>query len=540
MAGEPPPASGPPSGFSTGFWKEFSLRHSRPAVYVAVLAAYGAFALVLFATASSPDHVWVRWLALGLLTAAVNVTAAVHAARRAPGAKDRAAIRRLLGEAGPFRHDRWYRAEVLRSMGAPAMAVLFLTPLYFVPGLTGVSPDVEQLIVGALMWLQAVTSAAAAAAAGGWVAQRRSPRRPRSPAVAAFLLATVLARSPLTFVAGLFAASFFWDHLDKSLHAYYLARAFLTADILACLLAWFALVRAGTNRFSEALLAPESEPELKDLAREDPESLGLDVSFWALFRWKLFRDPLFRAERRGFWTWRRLVILWGGFATAQVAGVLLFWGNWGLSHMVVSGRAGHLVLDIVQHLPLLAAATLVAVSMATDRQTGALESMIITPVAPLRLAASRLAGKCSHPILALIGLTAPMYFFQEWVSQQGGWRMRIDLAIVATGYFGMTACVVSVLAVSACGAVGLYFAARWRSLVLTLPVTYGFLIAFSFALNALIRWFWTSLYDGWREEVSFDPMPAMVISGLAVLAYGVLLRIFLVAAARQLAIRGNE
>jgi hypothetical protein len=515
MDNEAPAEPGAPPNFSTGFWKEFSLRHSRPAVYVAVLAAYGVFTLVLFATASShSDEVWARWLALGILSAAITVAAAVHGARRAPGPKERAAVRRLLSVAEPTGRQRvlsrWYRAEVLRSMGAPALALALLAPLYLAPGLTGVDADPVELAVGVLLWLQTAASAAAVA---------------------------VLGRSPLTVVAGAFLAAVYWGFSGKVLPACASAGAFLLADLPGCFYAWHLLVEGGTGRLSDALILTEKDPELRDLAREDPASLGLDVSFWALFRWKLFRDPLFRAERRGFWTARRLVILWSSFAAVEAARELCLL----LTSLGTSSGASILItatVSVIQGLPTLIVAAVVAATLATDRQTGMLDSLLITPAAPLRLAASRLAGKCIHPILALMVLAVPAYFLHAWVLQKLKW-ITMEGPLWVDVCYDVIWAVRRVLCISACGAVGLYFAARWRSLAAALPVTWGFLVAFVMAFSSLAQWFWSSLYDWWGKG-PFDPMPGLVLAGLNTLAYGVLLRIFLVAAARQLAIRHNE
>ncbi len=533
------------AGFSTGFWKEFRLRHGRPGAYVAVVAAYALYALVLLATADSPRDVWQRWLALGVLTASANVAAAIHGASRAPGRKKRDTLRDLVREASPARRERllqgWFRDEAHRALVAPAVALALLAPLYLAPGLVGPELNPSWLTIGALMWVQAAASTAVAVAAGAWAAQTGSLERPGVLRIAARALLAVGARLPLSAVFGLLLTVGYWGGLDDRVPGAIVAGAFLAGDVLPCLLAWLLLVRGGAGRLGEALHWREKNPELKDLAREEPESLGLDVSFWALWRWKLFRDPLFRAERRGFWTWRRLAVLWGGFLVAACLPIPVQIYGWRMANWGLPEIAFDLAVTSLYVLPFLAIATIVAATLATDRQSGVSESLAITPVAPLRLAASRLAGKCAHPALVLCALIVPTRVFWWWYGAHvgGAGSSESGASMLVHGCSGALALLNRTMIVAMYGAVGLYCAARWRSVVWALISSYGFLVGLTFATSFLIRWYWFLSVRHWSEH-SFAIISGMLIDVLYLLLYAILFRFFLMAAARRLAVLSDD
>jgi hypothetical protein len=128
---------------------------------------------------------------------------------------------------------------------------------------------------------------------------------------------------------------------------------------------------------------------------DDPAGMGLDVSFWTLLRWKFWRDPLYKAERRSFWNpWRRLAI-WALGAGSSVTTCYLFMPGWGVMWYEVRWLRSFVLISLVAAAPMIVLAPLVVTAGFCGRkQADAAENLIITPIAPLRLVAARLLGRC--------------------------------------------------------------------------------------------------------------------------------------------------
>jgi hypothetical protein len=321
-----------------------------------------------------------------------------------------------------------------------------------------------------------------------------------------------------------------------------LIAALLGVDAAGCLLACLVFDRTGPGLLGAALARREDDVRPGNLADLEPESLGLDVSFWSLFRWRLSRDPLVRAERRAFWTWPRLVALWLGLAAAEAGLRVLLQTNilwtymWAYMQHPAIIEYLVVVLTFVFMLPYWFIPVMVAGSLASQRRSGVLESMAATPAAPLRLAAAQLVGKLGHFFLAMTVLNFAREFLWLLLSETG--RYSSHNSFLWTPLGGLVTAQIPLVFIAVCGTVALCFAARFRSLFAALALSYGILLPMFIGCNVVYDWLHRAagLYEN-----SWNARLASILSiVLLLLAYGAVLRVFLMAAARRLALPPDD
>jgi hypothetical protein len=535
---------GPAPDFSTSFWKEFRLRYPRPAVYIPVGVTY----LLFFAMMGVSFHKWERWSLTILALAAVvlSCTAALVAARQFRSRAWLLGLRAALGKDGrgpASRPERPPLASIVLRLCVPFwLALLALGPL-FIGGLalsyagafwTGGLIGIAWLVVCAWGVPVAVVFGAHAvlafpglsAALAGW---------------SSALLLSAVRGVVLITLYGLFGPA----ELDVDQGACWLILAagdFLLATLLLPLV-FKGAAGALQLRMQEAVSLRLGDEESID---DEPEGTGLGITFWAMLRWRFWRDPLYRAEVRHIWNWRRLVVFWAVAGVWAAGALALLW----LMRAERSLLLLQVGIQLPASLPLLAAPGLMAAGLAADRQKGIFETLLLTPVAPLRLAGARLVARYrplvlvtvvlgiagaflfwmkltpDHPVYGGTGLFRPARsFYRGWLRVGSSWYWILVLLIITGEVFG----------VAAFGAVGLRFAARYRSVLAALAVTYTVALAW-LVCSEMVWTLGVAQYFRYRgSAIGFA-----AASVLRIVLYGVMARVFLMGAARQMVLKRAE
>jgi hypothetical protein len=328
-------------------------------------------------------------------------------------------------------------------------------------------------------------------------------------------------------VRAAFSLLFDWGSESPAPQATALAD-WLLVDAALCAALAVALV-LGLPRLIERRLGRPEEPGYADPDALDAgaEAMGLGISFWALLKWKFRADPFFVAERRSLWSQRRVAALWGLLSLAGVVALVLA----AQGHRR-NEEAGALLREALAWLPMLIATAVTAVGLSGERASGALESVLLTPTAPLRLVAAKLMGRTSRllsaavilVLLAFIAVGVAMGDSREWAICDEHQISRTFRELV-----------LAPLAVLAAGAAGLYGAARFRSMVGALVAGYGLtaLLGVVLLVGAICT-AETSKEYGWRPsgETTAFGLKAVVFL-IEVLLLGALGRVWLMSAARR-------
>ncbi len=464
--------------FSTDCWREFPAGYPRPARFIPVAAAY--LVLAGFLSRGFREHGTDAYICLAaacslLLTIIAALAGARRAASRAGRQKLREKLDRLPADRRAESGGRWLYRELAAVLAGPGLALALLLPLYLVCAwglFGGITAAYMKLGYGALLWLEAGASMVMAAAVGLWAGAAKGARKaPRAALVA--LAVGVLARGLIAGTVGLAVSN---AENDGRLGAMWGAGF----DAALSLGFAFAVMQLAWRMLCERLERPErGAPSEAEMLIDSPQSLGLGVSCWSLFRWRLFRDPLFRAERRSYWTRRRLVALWLVVIVLSMSIPLSFSGALQVEWLITA-IWGHvsIVAGVVWYLPCWIAPALTATALAGGRQRGTLEGLRVTPAAPLRLLGAKLAGRCSHLVLAM--LIAELAGDISWYLLPG---LSMESSIPRTIVYSAVNALSETAHVLVFGAAGLYFAARFRALAAALVSAYAFALAYTFTVQ---------------------------------------------------------
>jgi len=541
------PAAGPPD-FSTGFWKEFRLQYPRPAAYLPAAAAYCALFMILF---SLHDRL-AGWdqasMALAIAcTLGLSVVPALAAARRFQNRARLAPLRAL----GPWPDRsvlrRFLALELAQVLLAPALTAAILLPLYLATGYGLTSEtcglSMADLLPGAALWLDALVALALSGLIGAAAGLASRGGRAGTVAVLGAVLAVVARLLPGA------AGAFVLFSTDTRAPVPWLAGGDALVCLLAALLIFGQLPELLAKRLSRSEAEGLSDAEALEAA---PEGLGLGIAFWALLTWRFRQDPLWRAEKKSFWRARNIACLWLWQVLAMALALFAVW------FMALSGNVPlrnrfdflerfcllpvALAANLLGQLAVWVAPAVMAVGISAERRSGALDGLLLSPVAPLRLAAAKLLGRCWHLVLAglvfgsLLGLLG-------WCC--GATVLNADRAMRGIYFpfiqYQVTASVLMPLAVLAWGALGLYCAARWRSLPVALAASYGLALLLWMVLALipeLARIGGRSYY--FHSSWGFPWVGMLGSLALELLVLGAVLRCGLVGAARLMALRRNE
>jgi len=532
--------------FSTGFWKEFKLRYPRPAVYVPVGVAYLLLFAVLMIFMWSPAGVVLFLLVPAALC--FSVVPALAVSRRFASRRERLALRESLAGVSVARREglrrRWCRRQLLRALVAPGLALGLMLPFCLTAGSMMHEYSVGLgmgLLCGLVLWLDAAAMVILAAAGGAAGALAGPARWAARRAFLAMLLALLVRGVLLFFVylavagtGGPGAGSYNLTPAEGSsdFDAYLIVPL---VDALLCALAGGVVLLTVPALLAGRLARPEPEyASDEEVIADAPEGLGLGISFWALVKWRFREDPFYRAEKRNLWNARRLTITWIVVILGALGAPFL-----GKLAGILGPAAGTLVAGFLSRLPVWIAPAVMAVGMCAEKKSGALESLLLTPAAPLRLAAAKLVGRASHLWIAALAAAA----VGSMVCCAGGMaRSYADGDVFMYAFLSLFSFLAVPLSVLAYGAVGLYFATRQKTLLGALVLTYAAVGLFDVAcgwglrLSAEVFLSSRSYFGGyaWYEVIPF------VLAALQLMAIGVLLRVFLPAAARQLVLRRGE
>ncbi len=524
--------------FSTSYWKEFKLKYPRPAVYIPVGVAYLASVSAIGLSVGDWDE-WVRAMVL-LMSAVIAVASSAVAARSFASRRWLLKVRQVALLAGSDQVNADRVPSILGLLWQTCvpcgLGSLLLVPLYIGAGTLNLGYDLwSGGAIGLCWWAACAAGLAAASACGALVGPLAPPRFATRFGVLVGLLFVALRALGLFLVHGYievshpnYTESFWWMSI-ASADIVLAVAVFGVAVVAASRALLFRVRRVGADYTSEA-----------EVMADAPEGLGLGISFWALFRWKFWRDPICRAERRHLWSLRRILVMWA-VAVLWAAGV---WSVCVALRVDCDRQVFCQALLAMVVLPVLVSAGMMVVGLANDRQNGVLETLLLTPLAPLRTVAARLIGRCRPLCVAALILLAIASLASAYKLDAGLLESRYgfyrDLGWLRMGHAWYWPLVFLTMAnvgmgVLACGAVGLRFAARCRTLMGALSLTFLFLIVFFLVSEAGLRFLVTDIFRWRATELG------LALGGLLrIVLYGFLIRIFLVGAAQQLVLRRGE
>ncbi len=508
-----PQAAAPFSG-----WRDVTVGKSRTVAYAVALLAY----LTAVTIACSSEHagrVYYPILSAGFVLA--MLFSAFHAAL---AFSDPHWLAELAGVARRAQDTSRRRLlpVCIRRYGAalrqPFLVLVLVAPIYaLAAGLheEGTGQRLNDLITVAGLWFGTGVCILLGAAGGACVGAEG--RRGALGRAVAITLLTIF----LYFLVSCFVGvMLMMDSLGKVFAS---TRVLLTTHLLLCILFPLPLgylmldsLRSGIRRGAEIPVEPES----------------LQAAFRSVLGWRFWADPMVRAERRHLWTGKRIAIMW-------IAGSLLAGAPW-----IVFAAVGNVIspspalstFNVLRALFRYAAAPLLmATTLATDRNSGLLDSMRVTAAAPLRLACAKFWGRCSHLLFALMLPLSVSYLIARIV-------FFTDLSVLQwIALLGATVCwlVVQAAGILAWAGVGLHFAARQR----TLAGAFGSVLALLIA-GCLIS---TLVPVVGMHTLHLDP-DRMLRSACGKLAwtlewlviYGLILRWAMLGAARHLAVPKPE
>jgi hypothetical protein len=533
------------------------LPSAQPGVWLGVAFLYLICINLRISFSSIPE---MFWLVLVFGSVPLAVLPAIHAARRLSNPVRMGALRSEFGIGGPEADagavERAARRGFAAAHGGPFAAFALLVPIYVLillaSGEHAVASEERQGVI--LAFLLNGTGCVAAAVAVGAVSAGRRPGWAALRAVI-FSLIFVGLRIALAFLVAIAVLNDGEGSGDKFDD---LARLVYADLVLCCLLA-VVLDAIALDRLRKRLLPLRlgkpplpPGPIVRDARRipltpEELAGAGLDVSAWSLLRWRFWRDPLLRAERRHLWTRRRILILWLALplvlAGLVVSGPLVSAAIFGL----VSSSAGYGLLmmpwsTVVSGLAALPWACVPLIFMVAavggEKQSPVFESMLATPLTPLRLAAAKLLGKSWHLVMAVAVLWAIRPLLPFSFGGGLGWSDEPwNNGRLATLPFGMVNTAAYALML---GSVGMFFAARQRTLTGavagSLATALGLLLARSLLLGFVHTGAWRFYHGGddeWLNQVAGVASGNLAMTILYLLVAGM----FLAGAARHLALR---
>jgi hypothetical protein len=520
----------------------------------------------------------------------MGILPAIYAARRLSNPARLGALRKESGVTGSDRQAETLSSAVRRGLGeahlAPLAALGLGLPIYtLVAILAGLHSSSWDAPLGSALvcWLDGAMCVAASVALGAAVAGRRSGRA-AVRALLYSLLFTGLRIALMLLIRSAVMADMQgnkdWCPLDT-------LRVVAYADIVFCGLIALVLDAVALARLRRLLLpAPPPSPEDQFLPGSEvctatdahvapavlshgarrgevqvirghkermdrsapltPEELagaGLDVSAWSLLKWRFWRDPLFRAERRHLWSGRRILALWvvlpfvsvGLYALNQL--IWLGLSKSGTSSMVfsrwsvVTGLVGALTSLISACVPMLFIAALTSI----EKNGAVFESMAVTPLTPLRLAAARFLGKIWHLVIAWAVLGTASFFVSPLV--MGHWGSGLPYWHTGQLIVAPSGILCSAARALMLAAVGMLFAARQRTLVgaaiASLATALGLLLTSSLLLRPL-----------WGSYSYQDPYAGLYMAAQTLplnvaytILYTILAGMFLAGAARHMTLR---
>jgi hypothetical protein len=457
------PGKGP--DFSTSFWKEFKLRYPRPEVYIGALLPYVAVLIVSLAPGKLPPSLPLVLgvvVSLSLAMAAACSGSRSFSSRRWLARLGRSAIKGRVSVSE-------IRGQWLQAMVPCLLAVAILLPLFGWCGLAA-GRSSEDLGSGAMAGLLLFEMALSSVLVTGSVAARLSIGRGRGKvalvAICSFVVVGAIRGMGLTLVmAGLYSSESF-PGVGMSRLAIHAA----VVDGVICLFIASGLGMGLRPAVERALAQGKSDIGGDwDLIMEYPESFGLEVSFWSLLRWKFWADLLVRVERRSAWSWRGLICVWLlllAWPWLMHYGLMqLFYSNYVVNIYGASYVFRFLVGLLRAEISWLIAPAIMVVGFCNQRHNGVLDTFLLTPVAPLRLVASKLFGMLWHVILPA---TISQVIIMLWQIEQLGDYHGVVVGVLLSSWMLYR----GGLAVMAAGALGLYFAARCRTMMGALAWSY--------------------------------------------------------------------
>jgi hypothetical protein len=550
-------APGAAGQFSTAYWKEARRSPPRPLIYgIALLLLFaGLFVGLGEAGRYADDFLLTAFLCcnLGFLLV-VPVLAAKEAGLR--GRLEQLRQRLLAVPSGrePAIARAAHVGALIEVLKGPSVILLAAFPSYLLgflasSHLNGRYNSVDPFLLVGALWAQTLTSLLLGASLGAAPPWFKYPK-------GKFLLGLVVgAVIMLRLVAVIFMSEPVRPQLLSGLlfsNEYILPSpawavlSTLLLDTPLCLLLALLCVLAGANRYRMALKSPLPEGRTdRQMLDEGGEGLGLEVSFWSLLRWKFWRDPLYKAERRSLWSRRNLLLCWAGAALLCVlyAMIALEADN------RAEGGPGFLnsqepicLFWLVILVPLLFAPLITVIGISRDKRTRSLESLLLTPAAPMRLAAAKLLGRLKPLAIATaaacLACAAISYWLEVRFSRPHGYGLWfIRMLMAGYRFWAVVAIFVAPVAVLAMGCVGLFFGTRVRStilaLVLTVLASTAYVLLCVVAASALYA---TLLNDNHLQSEWLNSV-AGVAAGL--LFSGLLLRVFLSETARRFALKSD-
>jgi hypothetical protein len=512
--------------FSTFYWKEQGRRYPFGAVVAGYLAVYLTFLVALRPYSSYGVSIPLTLLLVGCI-GFFHVCPAIRAVRLFASRRALKALMESMPDvpeaARDFAAAKWLNSGIKDVAMTYLMHMLLLAPVSLVgAGLGGLLG-----LPGGLFLVPLSASALLfSTMLGTYLGLRLRPglagRWAGCAAAGVFGLKTAV----LVFAAELAGRRF------GSVEVFYLAVILLDALLLLAAGAWLLMLLPKAfehrKRSSHREYATEYE-----IVIDAPDDLGLDIGFSALGRWIFIEDPFYKTERRLFWTAWRQVVLWVVIASGVIMGSRLI-----ESGIFQTGLAAFdlFICSILCRPALWIAPAVTAMGIAHDRRSGLLEDLSLTPVAPLRIVASKLAGRCGKLVFASLAVLV----LGAWVCigglqflKQGAEHLTLLHFMAAAQTFVLTP-----VAILTYGAMGLYFATRFKSIGVALLCSYILLAVLEFSVIVfsadLFRFF------RWAYISGIPLLRYLVLSAVVLLAMGLLMRFFLLGAARQLVLRRGE
>lgn len=272
-----------------------------------------------------------------------------------------------------------------------------------------------------------------------------------------------------------------------------------------------ALTFAALLFFSAQIIAPiirrnwQDKPKTKRQA--DVDNILFKPVFWIGFfkRWmrrSLERNPIGWLEKRS----------WQGRTTAWVWLAVMISFATGLAHEAASNRRGDVEgLDVLMWLLIGTLALLAAGSFRRERETGALELILVTPLSERQIISGRLRGLWSQFLPSVAVWIAVVIYLS---SSERDWHVGQFV------FFAVQYVIVPVI--------GLYFSLRGRSMLLswlaTLFACFALPAFFQLLLRIMSVWLWDLLNFSLFEAL--PPRPVITASVQVIIASLLLWRLY--------------
>ncbi len=555
--------------FSNEFWREFRMSRPRPLVYGLAALAIGVALLSRLSDAGHAADFQMMLIAAGGI--GLSLLPGLFSARRLGSRRAIEALRVALEGLPKGRREAalrsWYRRALLDAALGPGLVMLALVPACILGTAASAGavraanlfrlsdPLVSVLLICAELGVSLFVSLAVGAAAA------RSFRRGASLLPRILTAGVLVARAACVMVGAEvlnpWSMWLFVGHPPPEPVVTLIENS--AAVVAASALFWFgigwlalALGRRGVRRSlreSRAVAEGVRSADDDEMINDRPEGIGLDVSFWSLFTWKFWRDPLYRAEHRHLWRRGRriaLIVCWGAAVLALMLLSKLAWNSrtmafWGKGVNSLRAWPMHAIILLVM-APFAMAPAVVIFRLSREKREGSLDALVLTPLAPLRICAAKVWGRLAPLCLCALAVVAAQLYWPCSYSRPQYWYGQPAMSWTIMYWYeayrpiGLALPVFIVPGILAAGAIGSYFAVRLRSAAGAVVASYLTLTVLS--LLWLFAWVMLrqsalSPFQGHRRELWAGVAGAV----MSVVCMGAVARIFLTEAARRLALR---